>query len=201
MESNHGNLCCQCVSGWYLEKCLPLLELLMVYDHIKCLGEWASPSFPVTHFVTQPTPPSLSNTNTYTCKHSLTQSGVQAIQLTLCLWRQLPVLMKRPIIQVRSSLVSPVDGELKLIVVKVRKSLFASLFFFPAPFLPLFHYPPPCPETNISKHPALCCTHARSHSSGLWVIEGVLRWEHGEGVSHHLLFLFSFVSHKLRIFC
>lgn len=57
---------------------------------------------------------------------------------------------------------------------------------------PLLHYP--LPEPNISKHPA------RSHPSGLLVIERVFRQDHGERVSHHLLFLFSFVPHKLRIF-
>lgn len=87
MESNHGSLCCQCVSGWHLQKYLPLLALLMVYDHIECFGERVSSSFTVTHFVTQPTPLlSFQHSHLKTLTpHSPTQSGVYAMNLTLVL--------------------------------------------------------------------------------------------------------------------
>lgn len=60
MESNRGDLCCQCVSVWHLEECLQLLGLLMVYDRVECLGEWTYAFLPVAP------PHLLCNTNTST---------------------------------------------------------------------------------------------------------------------------------------
>lgn len=61
MESNQGNLCCHCVSGQHLEKCLPLLALLMVYDKLSVWENEPSVFFPVTYFVTQHTFSSLQH--------------------------------------------------------------------------------------------------------------------------------------------
>lgn len=111
----------------------------------------------------------------------------------LCFSRQVPLLMKRPVIQVMFSLVSPFNRE-QVIVVKVIMSVFASLFFFlPLPLTPV-PLPPRRPETNISKHPTLCCLHARSQPSGPWVIVTV----HGEGIFQQLPF--PFLPHRLRSF-
>lgn len=64
--------------------------------------------------------------------------------------------------------------------------------------LPLHSVPPPSSLSRNKhfKHPASCCIHARSHPSGLLVIERVFRRDRGETSPHHPLFLFSFVPHK-----
>lgn len=107
------------------------------------------PSFLVTRFVTDPTPPPLSvrsHLKTYT-SHTLTQSDVLAMKLTL--WRQFPGLTKGSVIQVRFSV--PLWTENLSHRCQGQKVAVCIPVLLPAPFLlPLFHHPPLCPETNIS---------------------------------------------------
>ena len=112
MESNHGNLCCQCVSGRHLEKCLPLLGLLMVYDRTECWGKCASPSFPVALWWPHTLKVMFSPWNRC-CVFRDRRRGS----------RRGPSFRSGPHL-------SPSGQRTQVIAIKVRKSLFVSLFVF-----------------------------------------------------------------------
>lgn len=182
IESNHGKLWCQCVSGWNVSL---LLDPLMVYDRI----EFERMSFPFLpdHALCDPTHTTFSFP--YTDTHS-TPTPQTPTQMKLTLW-QLPVLMKRPAIQVLACL----PGNLSHRCQGQKVAVCIPVFFLLSPSSRLCSAtppPPPCPETNLFKTPFFMLQ--TRQISSIRPVSNVFRWEHGERVSRHLLFLFSFVS-------
>lgn len=190
MESNHGNLCCQCVSGQHLEKCLPLLGLLMVYDRIECWGEWASPSFPHTFCDAAHTFSLLNFTHTWKHKHCAHKVMFRAMGHWLCVLETVANVHEEVCHSGQVFTCPPVDKELKSFQSRLEsRYLYPCFSFYP---LPLTSVPLPS-SLSRNKHfktLPLCCTHARSHPSDLLVIEKVFRQDHWEIVSYSLLFFF-----------
>lgn len=109
--------CGVCVSGWNVSL------------YLNCYGlwpYWVSLSFPITHYVTQTTPPSLSLTQTLPVHkhHRHLHKWNWLGDNCQCLWRG-PSF--------RSSLVSPVDRELKSSMSRSESRCLHPCFFFLAP--------------------------------------------------------------------
>lgn len=123
------------------------------------------------------------NTNTHTWRHKH-HTHPQIMKLTLSLWWQLPVLTKRSIIHLRSSLV-PLGTENLSHCCQGQKVIVCFLVILPYPSLsPLFLYPPSLSWNKHFKTPCLML-HTRQISSIRLVsnLEGIQMGPWGKSLS------------------
>lgn len=161
MGSNHGNLCCQCVSGWHLEQMSPIAWTANGLWPYWVFWGMSLPFLP-SHIL-RPKHTSFSPFLSLTAKQTEGES---------CVFGHLSAFKKESIIQVNPHSFP----QTQVVIVEVWKLLFVSLFSF---CLACISLPPPSPETHISVERAVSCTHSKSHLSGLLVMERIFRRDCG----------------------